>query len=78
METTRTASQGRTSAREQRLLASLSVYGAYHYAFWNRVVHVVFVPLIWWCEPVNPPPRHWRCESRFSMRRAEATRVYAS
>jgi hypothetical protein len=36
------------SRREQQLLSSLSFYGAYHFQFWNRVVHCIFVPAIWW------------------------------
>jgi hypothetical protein len=35
--------------REQRLLSSLSTYGAYHASPWNKIVHIVFVPAIWWC-----------------------------
>ena len=37
------------SKREQRLLSSLSTYGAYHASPWNKIVHIVFVPAIWWC-----------------------------
>jgi hypothetical protein len=40
--------QSTSSPREQQLLSSLSFYGAYHFEFWNRVVHIVFVPAIWW------------------------------
>ena len=41
--------QPTSSRREQQLLSSLSFYGAYHFEFWNRVVHCIFVPAIWWC-----------------------------
>ena len=43
------AAVSQLSKREQQLLSSLSTYGAYHFEFWNRVVHCIFVPAIWWC-----------------------------
>jgi hypothetical protein len=53
MRTRRSAARGastsQSSKREQRLLSSLSTYGAYHFEFYNRVVHCIFVPAIWWC-----------------------------
>jgi uncharacterized membrane protein YGL010W len=36
----------------ERLLSSLSFYGAYHSHPGNKLVHIVFVPCIWWSAAV--------------------------
>jgi hypothetical protein len=38
--------------RRERLLSSLSFYGAYHNHAGNKLVHIVFVPCIWWSAAV--------------------------
>ncbi|KAK3260239.1 hypothetical protein CYMTET_30790 [Cymbomonas tetramitiformis] len=30
------------------LLEQLSFYGAYHTKFWNQIIHIIFVPCIFW------------------------------
>mmetsp|Transcript_8530 Transcript_8530/g.14659 ORF Transcript_8530/g.14659 Transcript_8530/m.14659 type:complete len:187 (+) Transcript_8530:179-739(+) len=36
------------SNRDSTLLDSLTFYGQYHANPWNQLIHVVFVPAIWW------------------------------
>jgi hypothetical protein len=38
--------------RKEHLLSSLSFYGAYHSNATNKVIHIVFVPCIWWSAAV--------------------------
>ena len=38
--------------RKERLLSSLAFYAAYHNHPGNKLIHIVFVPLIWWSAAV--------------------------
>ena len=42
----------RRALRREQLLSSLSTYGAYHSNVYNKAIHVVFVPAIWWSAAV--------------------------